>query len=278
MTVFDKKFGPERLKDLTGVPGVYLFRDEQQKVIYIGKAKNIRRRLSAYRNATTKKRDRKLRDIVKAAHRLEIILQESDEAALLLENSLIIKYEPEYNVAGRFYHLYPAIGVGTYGGLLIIVLTAEASAWSNSGFRFFGVYKSRTRSTATFDALDSLLTMAGHREPSRLIPSPMYIRGTRIRAYRRIANLSTAITDYFASPSSTIPLSSLGPLVQQLLELKSARKRAKEVEAHLATLARFEAADIVPLNTVLRSARMDFALNSERDALFIRHQASIARQ
>ena len=62
---FDRKFGKDFLGNLPAAPGVYLFRDEREEVLYVGKAKDIRRRLSAYRNATRRKPHRKMRTLVR---------------------------------------------------------------------------------------------------------------------------------------------------------------------------------------------------------------------
>ncbi len=65
-------------------------REAQDRVIYVGKAKNIRRRLSSYRNAGRKKAHRKMRKIAQAAASIEVRLVESDADALVLENEPIL--------------------------------------------------------------------------------------------------------------------------------------------------------------------------------------------
>src|SRR5438876_3484169 len=55
---FDRKFGPEFLESLPGSPGVYLVYDRQEELIYVGKAKNLKRRLSQYRNTLRRKKHR----------------------------------------------------------------------------------------------------------------------------------------------------------------------------------------------------------------------------
>ena len=63
MKRFDRKFGVNFLKELPQSPAVYLFKDETGEVLYTGKAKNVRRRLSDYRNASRRKAHRKMRSI-----------------------------------------------------------------------------------------------------------------------------------------------------------------------------------------------------------------------
>ena len=75
--------------------GVYLWRDEKEIVIYVGKAKSLKNRLSSYFAA---RKDIKTRILVSKARRLEYIQTENEYEALLLENNLIKKYKPRYNI------------------------------------------------------------------------------------------------------------------------------------------------------------------------------------
>jgi excinuclease UvrABC nuclease subunit len=69
---FDLKFGAEFLESLPGSPGVYLVYDQQDELIYVGKAKNLKRRLLQYRNTLRRKKHRRMRGIVREAARIEI--------------------------------------------------------------------------------------------------------------------------------------------------------------------------------------------------------------
>ncbi len=78
-------------------PGVYQFLDAQGQVIYVGKAKNLKQRLASY-FGTHKHLSRKTRTMVKNAARVEYTIVETEQDALLLENTLIKKLQPRYNV------------------------------------------------------------------------------------------------------------------------------------------------------------------------------------
>ncbi|MEY3051559.1 MAG: hypothetical protein RLY31_1344 [Bacteroidota bacterium] len=78
-------------------PGVYRFLAADGKVLYVGKAKNLRNRLSSY-FSQTRTMAYKTRVMVKQAHRVEYTLVETETDALLLENSLIKRFQPPYNV------------------------------------------------------------------------------------------------------------------------------------------------------------------------------------
>ncbi len=296
--LFDRKFGADSWAQWTTAAAVYLFRDAAGQVVYVGKAKNLRRRLQTYRNASRKKRHRKQRAIVRAAHTLEIQPQPSEAAALLRENELIRRHRPLFNVEGTYHFLYPAIAVGTHQQRLLLGITTDAEAWQPLNLRFFGVYRSRVRAIEAFDALAALLTVIGHREPARRLP-PSYrpIRGARLHAYRRIGNLAPTLIQFLSGealpiaqgspPPSTSPppLTTLAPLVQALLEQRSAREDAQTVEGHLQTLARFERTDIAPLRAALTAltggpngpsgdTACTFIPQDARDALFIEYNAS----
>ena len=76
-------------------PGVYLYINDKDEVIYVGKAKNIKKRVTSY---FTKKNTGKTRILVSRIQSINYIVVESESDALLLENSLIKKYQPRYNV------------------------------------------------------------------------------------------------------------------------------------------------------------------------------------
>lgn len=77
-------------------PGVYRMLDENEKVLYVGKAKNIKKRIVAYSHIN--KLPVRLQRMVSEIHRMEFIIVENEAKALLLENELIKKLEPKYNI------------------------------------------------------------------------------------------------------------------------------------------------------------------------------------
>lgn len=96
-----------QLKSLPEVPGVYQYFDKQDKIIYIGKAKNVKRRVSSYFNKIHENQKTNL--LVKNIIRIEHIVVESEMDALLLENNLIKKYQPRYNILLKDDKTYPWI-------------------------------------------------------------------------------------------------------------------------------------------------------------------------
>ena len=78
-------------------PGIYKYIDEQGVILYVGKAKSLRNRLSSY-FGDKKYQLAKTKVLVRNAHHIEFMIVETEQDALLLENSLIKKHQPRYNV------------------------------------------------------------------------------------------------------------------------------------------------------------------------------------
>ena len=84
------------VKNLPGKPGVYQYYDEHEKLIYVGKAKNLKKRVSSYFNK--EQQSGKLIMLVSRIADIKYIVVSTEFDALLLENTLIKKYQPKYNV------------------------------------------------------------------------------------------------------------------------------------------------------------------------------------
>ena len=96
-----------QLQNLSSVPGVYQYYDSNDKIIYIGKAKNLKRRVTSYFQKTHE--NGKTKVLVKKIARIEVIVVDSEIDALLLENNLIKKYQPRYNILLKDDKTYPWI-------------------------------------------------------------------------------------------------------------------------------------------------------------------------
>lgn len=97
------------LSILPDKPGCYQYFDEKGTIIYVGKAKNLKRRVSSYFN---KEHDNnKTRVLVKQIRDIKYIVVNTEEDALLLENNLIKQYRPRYNVLLKDDKTYPSITV-----------------------------------------------------------------------------------------------------------------------------------------------------------------------
>jgi predicted GIY-YIG superfamily endonuclease len=133
----DRKFGSQFLDSVPGSPGVYLVYDQQDELIYVGKAKNLKRRLSQYRYTLRRKKHRRMRGIVKEAARIEIQCAETHLDACLTEALLIQKHRPRWNIVGAYSFLYPLIGIRVANGNIEFCMTTtpEGSPYGVSGLR-----------------------------------------------------------------------------------------------------------------------------------------------
>ncbi|MFN7692181.1 MAG: GIY-YIG nuclease family protein, partial [Bacteroidota bacterium] len=96
------------VKTLPDKPGIYQYFDEHGVIIYVGKAKALKKRVSSYFNRDNQL-DRKTQSLVRHIADIKIIIVETELDALLLENNLIKKYQPKYNVMLKDGKTFPCI-------------------------------------------------------------------------------------------------------------------------------------------------------------------------
>lgn len=104
---------PEFFKEAPEAPGVYLFKSEKGEILYVGKAKNLKKRLSNYLRQDLSQTP-KIRALLAKAAQVEIIVARSEKEALLLEANLIKKHRPRYNVILRDDKAYPLLRISLH--------------------------------------------------------------------------------------------------------------------------------------------------------------------
>ncbi len=112
---------PQLIKDAPEAPGVYLFKDEKGEVLYVGKAKNLRKRLQSYLREDHG--PPKTRVLLQRTTEVETIVARSEKEALLLEANLIKRYRPRYNVILRDDKAYPLLRLAVqekFPGLTVV--------------------------------------------------------------------------------------------------------------------------------------------------------------
>jgi len=122
--------------ELPARPGVYLFRGEDDEVLYVGKAKSLRSRVRSYLNRDPG-RSLKVRELVRRARRVEAIVLDSEAEALLLEWNLIREHEPRFNIQLRDDKSYPYIKVTVGEPFPRVFVTRRLE---RDGSRYFGPF------------------------------------------------------------------------------------------------------------------------------------------
>ena len=138
------------IKDLPHKPGVYKFLNSSNKIIYIGKAKNLKKRVSSYFNRSIK--DEKTNTLVSKINSFSIVLVESETDALLLENNLIKKFKPKYNILLKDGKSYPWICVKNER-FPRIFLTRKVI---NDGSSYYGPYTNIKTVYTLLELIDNL--------------------------------------------------------------------------------------------------------------------------
>ena len=133
-------------------PGVYLHRDAEGKVLYVGKSASLRDRLRSY-FGSKKNLDPKSVELVSRIDDFEYIVTASEQEALLLENSLIKEHKPKYNIRLKDDKTYPYIKVDLAEAFPRIYVTRRTA---NDGARYFGPFASAGSVRKTLDLLKRL--------------------------------------------------------------------------------------------------------------------------
>lgn len=124
-------------KQLSESPGIYKMLDALGGVLYVGKAKNLRRRVSSY-FIFKSDRDPKTRFLVAKIYSIETIITQTEEEALILERQLIQLYQPRYNLALKDDKNYPYIKITKEPFPRVFIVRQRSS----DGARYFGPYPS----------------------------------------------------------------------------------------------------------------------------------------
>ena len=139
----------DKLTNLPSRPGVYLMRDKGGKVIYVGKAKDLRSRVRAYFNCPDERSQ--IQFLVRRVEDLETLVTSNDKEALILENNLIKQYKPRYNIRLKDDKSYLSIKVTTQHPWPRILATRKIV---KDGNRYFGPFSSAVAARETIDIIE----------------------------------------------------------------------------------------------------------------------------
>lgn len=129
----------EKVDHLPFSPGVYMFKDKKDRLLYIGKAKRLRHRVRSYFQDSNN-HDGRIRVMIGKIEDLDVIVTDSEAEALILENNLIKKHQPRYNILYRDDKTYPYICVTNSERPRVFPTRTVI----NDGSKYFGPYDSVT--------------------------------------------------------------------------------------------------------------------------------------
>ncbi len=161
----------EQRRSLPDQPGVYLFRDAAGRVIYVGKAKSVRKRVASHFLAAQPAGSPGHAEMVAAVEHIECVVVASEAEALLAEQSFIKQYRPRFNIRLRDDKSYPFIAISLDEDYPRVYFTRERH---RPGRAYFGPYSNAKRVRATLEVLAKVFMFRSCTgpEPGRRSGSP----------------------------------------------------------------------------------------------------------
>jgi excinuclease ABC subunit C len=158
----------DKRRELPDEPGVYLFRDSRGKVIYVGKAKSIRKRVAShFSNPSTRGGE----GLVDKIDHVEALVVQTEAEALLAEQNFIKQYKPQFNIRLRDDKSYPYIAISLDEDFPRVYFTRERHRRDRA---YFGPYSNAKRVRSTLDVLGKVFMFRSCEgpEPGRRSGSP----------------------------------------------------------------------------------------------------------
>lgn len=153
-------FSPQLLDSVSGKAGIYIMKDASGEVLYVGKARDLKKRLASYARHSGRAASKTGALLSKVAL-VETMLTGTEKEALLLESSLIKKHRPRYNVILRDDKSYPMIKVTVSEKFPRLIVTRRRL---RDGARYFGPYTSSSSMWETIRLLNSLFPLRRCKE------------------------------------------------------------------------------------------------------------------
>jgi excinuclease ABC subunit C len=158
----------DKRRNLPDEPGVYLFRDSRGKVLYVGKANSIRKRVASHFSNPSTRGGQALVDQI---DQIEALVVQTDAEALLVEQNFIKQYKPRFNIRLRDDKSYPYIAISLDEDFPRVYFTRERH---RAGRAYFGPYSNAKRVRSTLEVLAKVFMFRSCTgpEPGRRSGSP----------------------------------------------------------------------------------------------------------
>ncbi len=148
----------DKAQSLPRLPGVYLMKDQENKVIYVGKAKSLRNRVGQYFQSKHPL-ELKTKVLVSQIANFDVIVVGTEFEALVLESSLIKRYQPKYNILLKDSKGYPYIRLSVGEKYPKFSLARQIGKETSTQARYFGPYGTRFHSQELIEALQLALSL-----------------------------------------------------------------------------------------------------------------------
>ncbi len=199
----------QKLDSLTAVPGVYQFRDKAGEVLYVGKAKRLNQRVRSYfQNAAD--HTGKILALVRKIADIDVIITDSEAEALILENNLIKKYRPRYNILYRDDKSYPYICVTAEERPRVFPTRAIV----RDGSRYYGPYDHVGKMKLMLETIRKAFQLCTCACSSRMIDHS-----------RGLPKWGRCFEDYFENCSVDLELEEYRSRMDQVVRLLNGRTR-----------------------------------------------------
>jgi excinuclease ABC subunit C len=249
----------EQLRGLPASPGVYLFKDAEGNILYVGKAANLRHRVSSY-FGTGQKLTPKLQRMVSRVDDLDYFVTSSEQEALILELNLIKRHHPRYNVRLKDDKTFPYLKIDTSEDWPRVHITRRLE---ENGGRYFGPFASAKSVRQTLKLIKGIF-------PFRSCSKP--ITGTNPRACLEyhIGNclapcIGVVSREEYAEVIKQVILFLEGKQERVVQELKSKMNRAAEaLDFEKAARLRDQ---IQAVERVVEGQRIATTVKGEQDAI-----------
>lgn len=228
-------FPEHRLNDSPQRPGVYLMRDEKGEILYIGKAKNLRKRLKSY-FTNLYRQPTKVQELMQQVMDIETRVLGSELEALLEEAFLIKQHQPYYNKQIKNYRNFPFIKVTVHEPFPQLSVTMDIE---NDGALYFGPYQRKRHLASMVDSLSRVFQL-------RMCSNVMFKRHQRLG----VPCISYEIGACSGPCASKIPLEAYRVQVQEIVNFLEGRvsqlteRMVAERDRHAEALA-FEKAKVI---------------------------------
>ena len=259
----------EFLSSIPHAPGVYLMLDKASTVLYVGKAKDLFKRLSTYLHYSGPVHS-KTSVMLRQVSKIDTIMTNTEKEALILESSLIKKHRPKYNVILRDDKSYPYIKVTIQEEWPRVFMTRRKK---RDGARYFGPYSSSSAMWSTLKLLSSLFPLRR-------------CKGSKLRPRKRPC-LNHQMNNCLAPCAGKADISQYKEMVNNVIMFLEGRnkmllKNLKKEMAHAAKVLEFEKAAllrdrIVALDKTLEKQIVLSSIQKDRDVFgFYRQGVSVS--